>query len=77
MQGSKWPTAGYVDRMSLRQCACWVMQCVLLLLRRYIVIPARPVGTEGWTEEQLLKLVTRDSMIGVAPALKPDQVAQA
>lgn len=42
---------------------------------RYIVIPARPAGTEGWSEEQLLPLVTRDSMIGVAPALAPDQVA--
>lgn len=42
---------------------------------RYIVIPARPAGTEGWSEEQLLRLVTRDSMIGVATALTPDQVA--
>ena len=44
---------------------------------RYIVIPARPAGTEGWTEEQLMQLVTRDSMIGVAPALRPDQIAAA
>jgi nitrile hydratase len=33
---------------------------------RYIVIPARPEGTEGWSEEELKKLVTRDSMVGVA-----------
>ena len=33
---------------------------------RYIVIPARPKGTEGWTEEELRRLVTRDAMIGVA-----------
>jgi nitrile hydratase len=31
---------------------------------RYLVIPRRPVGTDGWTEEQLAELVTRNSMIG-------------
>ena len=35
---------------------------------RYWVLPQRPPGTEGWTEEQLAELVTRDSMIGVGPA---------
>jgi len=35
---------------------------------RYLVIPRRPAGTEGMTEEQLAELVTRDSMIGVARA---------
>jgi len=33
---------------------------------RYLVLPARPVGTQGWSEEKLAALVTRDSMIGVA-----------
>ena len=33
---------------------------------RYLVLPERPAGTEGMTEEQLAELVTRDSMIGVA-----------
>jgi nitrile hydratase len=33
---------------------------------RYIVIPMRPAGTEGWSEERLATLVNRDSMIGVA-----------
>ena len=33
---------------------------------RYIVLPMRPAGTEGWSEERLATLVTRDSMIGVA-----------
>lgn len=40
---------------------------------RYIVIPERPAGTEDWTEEQLVKLVTRDSMIGVKKALAPQE----
>jgi nitrile hydratase subunit alpha len=31
---------------------------------RYLVLPERPPGTEGWSEEQLAALVTRDSMIG-------------
>jgi len=33
---------------------------------RYLVLPERPAGTEGFTEEALAALVTRDSMIGVA-----------
>jgi len=32
---------------------------------RYWVLPQRPAGTEGWSEERLVELVTRDSMIGV------------
>ncbi len=32
---------------------------------RYLVLPERPPGTEGWSEERLAALVTRDSMIGV------------
>lgn len=38
---------------------------------RYIVMPMRPKGTEGWSEERLAELVTRDSMIGVVPARSP------
>eukprot|EP00026_Physarum_polycephalum_P006785 Phypoly_transcript_06837.p1 GENE.Phypoly_transcript_06837~~Phypoly_transcript_06837.p1 ORF type:complete len:491 (+),score=51.40 Phypoly_transcript_06837:144-1616(+) len=38
---------------------------------RYLVIPERPTGTEGWTEEQLQSLVNRDSMIGVSLATDP------
>jgi len=33
---------------------------------RYMVLPERPEGAEGWTEEQLAAIVTRDCMIGVA-----------
>ena len=33
---------------------------------RYMVLPERPPGTEGWTEAQLAGIVTRDSLIGVA-----------
>lgn len=35
---------------------------------RYLVIPMRPKGTEGWSEEQLAAIVTRDSMIGTGLA---------
>src|ERR1700753_1586833 len=31
---------------------------------RFLVLPMRPEGTDGWSEEQLVDLVTRDSMIG-------------
>jgi nitrile hydratase len=34
--------------------------------QRYIVLPERPAGTEGWSEDQLATIVSRDSMIGVA-----------
>lgn len=33
---------------------------------RFMVMPMRPEGTEGWTEDQLAEIVTRDSLIGVA-----------
>lgn len=38
---------------------------------RYIVLPMQPEGTEGWDAERLKPLVTRDSLIGVAPARSP------
>jgi nitrile hydratase len=44
---------------------------------RFMALPMRPQGTEGWTEEQLAELVTRDSMIGTAEALTPTELAQA
>lgn len=40
---------------------------------RYLVIPSRPKGTEGWSEEALFKLVTRDSMIGADIVRKPKE----
>ncbi len=40
---------------------------------RYLVIPERPKGTEGWSEDQLVPLVTRDSMIGTGLAQAPTQ----
>jgi len=33
---------------------------------RYMVLPERPARTEGWTEDELAAIVTRDSLIGVA-----------
>jgi nitrile hydratase alpha subunit len=33
---------------------------------RYLVLPLRPAGTDGWSEEELAALVTRDTMIGVS-----------
>ncbi len=38
---------------------------------RYIVLPERPKGTEGMSEEQLAALVTRDAMVGVARVAAP------
>ena len=34
--------------------------------KRYLVLPMRPEGTEGWSEDQLAAIIGRDSMIGVA-----------
>ncbi|MBX9464797.1 MAG: nitrile hydratase subunit alpha [Aquamicrobium sp.] len=39
---------------------------------RYLVIPIRPAGSEGWNEERLAGLVTRDSMIGTGLATAPE-----
>jgi nitrile hydratase len=38
---------------------------------RYWVLPQRPAGTDGWSEEQLAALVTRESMIGVGDPKQP------
>ena len=38
---------------------------------RYLVVPQRPAGTEGWSEERLARLVTRNSMIGTERDLSP------
>jgi len=38
---------------------------------RYMVLPMRPPGTEGWSEERLAALVSRNAMIGVAVAQRP------
>jgi nitrile hydratase len=42
---------------------------------RYLVLPMRPAGTEGWSEERLAALVTRDSMIGVSLPKSPGKSA--
>ena len=44
---------------------------------RYLVLPARPPGTEGLSETELADIVTRDSMIGVARVSAPQPDADA
>jgi nitrile hydratase alpha subunit len=41
---------------------------------RYLVLPKQPAGTEGWSQDQLAKLVTRDSMIGVSDVRSPSEI---
>jgi len=43
---------------------------------RFMVLPMRPEGTEGWSEQQLAALVTRDAMIGTGRAKRPADVAR-
>ena len=43
---------------------------------RFLVVPMRPAGTEGWNEERLADLVTRDSMIGTGLARTPEEIAR-
>ena len=40
---------------------------------RYLVIPQRPAGTEGWDEERLAGLITRNAMIGTERDLAIDE----
>ena len=42
---------------------------------RFLVVPMRPEGTEGWNEEALAELVTRDSMVGTGRAKSPHDIA--
>ena len=42
---------------------------------RFIVVSQRPSGTEGWSEERLATLVTRDCMIGTGVPLRPEETA--
>ncbi|MGL4976360.1 MAG: nitrile hydratase subunit alpha, partial [Bosea sp. (in: a-proteobacteria)] len=42
---------------------------------RYLVVPQRPAGTDGWSEERLMELVTRNAMIGTEQAALPAEVA--
>jgi nitrile hydratase subunit alpha len=44
---------------------------------RFLVLPERPAGTEGWNEAELAKLVTRNAMIGVERAKAPGEAGQA
>ena len=42
---------------------------------RFLVLPMRPAGTEGWSEERLAQLVTRDAMIGTGFPKRPAEIA--
>ena len=42
---------------------------------RYLVVPMRPAGTDGWSEDQLARLVTRDCMIGAGLPRTPGEAA--
>jgi len=42
---------------------------------RFLVLPMRPAGTEGWSEDKLAELVTRDSMIGTGLPKNPSETA--
>jgi nitrile hydratase len=44
---------------------------------RYLVLPERPSGTDGWSEAELTTLVTRDAMIGVGMAKMPANASEA
>ena len=43
---------------------------------RYLVLPERPAGTEGMSEDELAELVTRDSMIGTGTVAAPTRKAK-
>jgi nitrile hydratase len=46
----------------------------VLVETRYLVLPMRPAGTDGWDEQRLVSLVNRDCMIGVGLPTPPDDL---
>jgi nitrile hydratase len=38
---------------------------------RYVVVPMRPAGTEGWSEHKLAEILTRDTLVGVTVSRVP------
>lgn len=42
---------------------------------RYLVVPMRPGGTEGWSEDRLARLITRDSMVGTGLPKNPSEAS--
>ena len=44
---------------------------------RWMVLPQRPPGTEGWSETQLAALVTRDHLVGVSLPASPQGASRA
>jgi nitrile hydratase len=42
---------------------------------RFLVVPMRPAGTDGWSETKLASLVTRDCMVGTGLPKNPSEVA--
>jgi len=42
---------------------------------RYLVVPMRPAGCDGWSEDRLATLITRDAMIGTGLVPAPDGAA--
>ena len=42
---------------------------------RFVVVPMRPAETDGWSEDELASLVTRDSMVGTGQAKSPAEVS--
>ena len=65
-----WSDPAYLERLRKDATAVWDSTAEL----RYLVVPMRPDGTDGWSEEQLANLVTRDSMIGTGLALRPEDL---
>lgn len=43
---------------------------------RFLVVPMRPEGTDGWSEADLARLVTRDSMVGTGLPKSPKEIAR-
>ena len=66
--GTNWHQDNAYFKISdpLKGTAMWIAVHDATAELRYLVVPMRPKGTEGWSEERLAGTVTRDCMIGVA-----------
>ena len=74
-ENEKWVSGQGPQWVAVRTAATGSAVAQVTVDGRFLVVPMRPPGTDGWNEEQLATLVTRDAMIGTGLAQAPGKAA--